>query len=843
MDRIMIFVGIGFAVLLAVVFIILKLRSKSTAKSAKDGKTSAAAKKKNAKTIQNSIPYLHTYDEGIIETTPGVYTAAYTIPDINFKIAPDEDQIAIFVKYGRLLNSFTSDVEFQVVIHNKTADPQTTFKNIQYAPQSDGLNSLRREMNDILIDKMREGRNNITQDKYLVFSVKAESFQDARRKIEEVERLLDRKSKDISRENPLERLSIVDRLHTLYSLYNQEENDTFYNTKDKNGNPGFDVSQLMKTGANTKDVIAPYSMDFSPTSHFSVGDTYGKVLYLDNFPNWLSSDFLAELAEINSGMLISMHYQPVEQAVAIKTIHNMMLGIDGQIAERQKKAFQSGYSMDLISPDLKKQQKFARDLIDDMVSRDQKMFLVSFTITVFGETKEIMEENARQVMNTANNFLCSLKPLAFQQEIGFNSSLPLCLNLTHVSKMLTTESASIFIPYTTQELHQKDGLYYGINDTSKNMILFNRLLGENFNGLILGESGNGKSFAAKLEMMSVVLKHPNSVVYVIDPEAEYTSLAKALNGQVINLAPGSSSYLNPLDMDLLYGDETDPVSMKTEFIISMIEIMVGNGRVLTPEEKTIISRCVQQIYRPYLNALDDANRAGANITFDKDATPTLSTLFNAITLQPEPAAKSIANVLEMYATGSLATFAHRTNVDLNSKFVVYNIKNLGTGTKDLGLHVCLNSIWNKMVENEQKGIFTWFYIDEFYLLLQSESSANFLSSIWKRARKRLGVPTGILQNTEDLLRTDESRAILNNSSFVEMLSLKKIDRGNIKNLLSISDAQIAHITDAGFGRGLIYAGKTIVPFNNQIPEDTKIYEIMSTSAAKDEIKKKYKFVD
>lgn len=830
------YIGIGLFVVMIGVFIFIKLKTKKTSKSSKHASTTSrnVVKKENKKiasSIRNSIPYIHTFNNGIIETDAGVFTRAYKFSDINFKIAPNEEQTSIFIKYGRLLNSFSPDVDFQIVIQNRNADKQSFFHSVQFTPQSDSLNNYRREMNDILLDKMTEGRNNLSQEKMLVVSVKSRNYDEALQKFQELDKIISQRFRDIARAQPAQLMTLQDRLYNLFSTYNQNGEGYFYNAKNKNGEPIFDIASMMHAGLSTKDVIGPAGMEFQ-NGYFVLGNTYGRTLYLENIPSFLSTDFLAELSDITCNLLVSLHYKQLEQQKAAKLVHNMMLTIDGQIADRQKKAAQDGYSADLVSTDLVRQQNYARELINDMVGRDQKMYFVTFTVTVFGHSMEEMEELSRQAMAIAENHMCSLKVLHFQQENGFNTSLPLCRNDIQVSKMLTTESASIFIPYTTQELHQKNGLYYGINDTSKNLIVYNRLFGENFNGLIFGESGNGKSFAAKQEMLSALLKDPKNAVYVIDPESEYSPLCRALGGEVIDLSPGSSSYLNPLDMDIKYGDEADPVSMKAEFIISMLEIMIGNGRIITPEEKSIISRCVQNIYRPYLNAIDDANRAGQNITSDNNSAPTLQTLYNAIAIQPEAAARSIAATLEMYATGTLATFAHRTNININSRFVVYDIKNLGTGTKDLGIHVCVNDIWNRMIENKKNGIYTWFYIDEFYLLLQSESTAKFVASIWKRARKWNGVPTGILQNTEDILRTTDSRAILNNTSFIQMLSLKKIDRANLGELLSISESQQEYITDAGPGRGLIYAGKTILPFTNDFPEDTKLYSIMNTSSRK-----------
>ena len=334
-------------------------------------------------------------------------------------------------------------------------------------------------------------------------------------------------------------------------------------------------------------------------------------------------------------------------------------------------------------------------------------------------------------------------------------------------------------------------------------------------------------------MISVLLRSDKNQVYVIDPEGEYSPLAKALNGEVIELSATSNKFINPLDMDIDYGGDGDPISMKSDYIISMVEIMLGGGRTLNPTAKSIVDRCVKNIYRGYLEHIDTLNQKGESITCDKDAMPTLNNLYNELRIQPEEDARIIANILEIYAQGSLATFAHRSNVETDKKFVVYDTNNLGTGMKGLGLHICLNDIWNKMISNRKKGIWTWIYIDEFYLLLQSDSAASFLMQIWKRARKWNGVPTGIMQNTEDLLRSADARNIINNTSFVIMLSLPKLDRLNLSDLLQLPDSQLTYITNSQPGHGIFYTGKTVLPIKNDFPKSSMLYKIMSTSGKED----------
>lgn len=779
------------------------------------------------KTVQESIPLTRTFRDGTIETAPGHYTRAYSLEDINFKIAPDPDQVAIFRAYGDFLNSFSSNVRFQIVIQNHAADRRASLEDIRFKLQRDGLNKYRQEMNGILIDKLTEGRKSLKQDKYLIVSVEDDNVERAMKSLNNLDNEVKKAIRNISRDVNVEHMSIGERLNSIFDIYNQDGQNVFYNAVHEDKTPFFDYEQMIGSDLTPKDLIGPHSMEFK-SNYFMLGETYGRTMFLENVPNWLSTEFISDLSDTPCNMLISIYHHPIETTAAMRMIKNHMTAVNAQIAANQKNAIQNGYTYDLMSPDLLLSQKQTRDLLDDVIGNDQKMYYLTFTVVLFAESKQMLEENTKMVTSVANKHLAPIRTFNYYQEQGLNSSLPLCLKEVDVKRLYTTQSASVFIPYTSLEIYQKEGIYYGLNQTSNNMILYSRLTGRNYNGLIFGESGAGKSFTAKCEMVSVLLRSAKNEVYVIDPEAEYTGLARAFGGEVIDLSPGSKTYVNPMDMDIDYDGESDPLSMKLDYIISMVEIMLGAGRTIDPTAKSIINRCATTIYRPYIRHMAKLKEAGSDITCDKDSMPTLNNLYNELKRQPEPEANTMANIIEVYATGSFATFAHRSNIKTSTNFTVYNIKNLGTGMKDLGLHVCLNDIWNKMIENKKKGIWTWIYIDEFYLLLQSDSAAKYLKQVWKRARKWDGVPTGIMQNTEDLLRSADSRNIINNTSFVIMQSLPKIDRTNLGDLLQIPESQLAYITNSQPGHGLIYTGKSVLPFNNEFPHDTELYKLMST---------------
>lgn len=781
------------------------------------------------KTVLESIPYTQVYDNGVIETNPGVFTKAYRLEDMNFKVAPEEQQLGVFHAYGMFLNSFPENVHFQIFIQNKPADRRTFINNIKYEPQKDGLNKYRQEMNRILLERVAKGKNNLAQEKLCVVSVEDEDVAHAMQVLDSIDNEVDTSLRRVVPGSRTVPMSLEERLRVLHGIYNQDGSAVFENITDSKGNPAFDLQTLYNSGGTSKEAIAPDGMSFKG-NHFTIGETFARTLYLQRVPTWLSTNFMSDLADIPYSLMISVHYEPIEQAVALKKVRDHMLSLNARIAEAQKRAGAEGYSTQIISPELYRSQEQTNTLMEDMVTRDQKLYYVTLTVVVFGDSIQKIDEATRLVKAVSNKYNAPIRPLLYQQEMGFNSTIPLCINDLFVNRMQTTEAASIFLPYSSQELFQKGGICYGQNRTTKSVIMYNRLSGRNYNGLIFGESGTGKSMAAKSEILNVLLRNKNNQVYILDPENEYSPLVKALGGEVIDLSASSKKFVNPLDMDINYAGDNDSLSMKSDYIISMIEIMYGRDRTIEPKEKSIIDRCVKNIYAGYLQHIEQLRSTGQNVTCDKSAAPTLMNLYKELHNQPEPEAQNIADVIEIYASGSLSTFAHRSNVETDAHIVAYNIKDLGAGMKDLGLFVCLNDVWNKMIENStKKNVWTYFYIDEFYLLLRSASASSFLMEIWKRARKWQGVPTGIMQNTEDLLKSVDSRNIINNSSFILMMSLAKFDRDTLGELLQISDAQLDYVKNADPGCGLIYNGKTCLPFDNTYPRESMIYELINTT--------------
>lgn len=811
-----------------------KTKGKKKKETKKDVKKRAAKPSKRIpkktlkipKTAQQTIPYYCVYpEEEVVEIEQGKFSRAYELSDINYQIAKQAEQEEMFMKYAEFINAFDASVDIQIVIHNRSIDREVFEAETLLKYKEDGLDDFREEMNTMLKKKIREGQNNLIKEKYLIVALEAKDIKEAVVSLNRLESQIVANIKKVG-SSSVRALSVVERLSQLHDIYNPNSVGKFGNKvcEDMRKIEGFDFKHMRKLGLTTKDCIAPPKFEFH-SNYGMVGDTYFESLYLDALPTALADNVLADLTNTEFKMLTSINIYPVPMERAQKLVKAQIVNINANMIERQKSASRSGYSVDLISPELRETQEEAMSLMRSLSAQNQKMYMISLIITHFADSREELKVNSETIRSTARRLLCSMKPLLGQQENGLNASLPLCNSKIEIKRTLTTDSTAVFMPFVNQELNDRGGsLYYGNNAVSRNLIMFNRRNSKNGNGFILGSPGSGKSMSAKQEMQNVLLSS-DDIVIVIDPESEYGPMADMLGGEVIRIAPGSDVHINPLDMNINYsGTDDDPITLKTDFMISVFDVLIGNGRYeLSPAQRSMVDRCTRNVYKRYMDSYDPITGK-----YNEDFMPTLKDFYHELRKQQGYAAVELADALEIYAVGSQDLFAKRTNVDINNRFTVFDIKDVGTSSKALALLVVLDNVWNQIVDGRNKGRHVWFYIDEIYLLFKSESSAEFLRTLYKRARKYGGIPTGITQNVADILEHNTARTMLSNSEFILMLNQAPLDRNQLAQLLNISPTQLSHITNAAPGEGLIYTGATIIPFKNQLPKDTKMYEAMTT---------------
>ena len=882
------------------------------------------------------------WPDGVCRVADSFYTKTVQFQDINYQLSQNEDKSAIFDAWCDFLNYFDSSIRFQFSFLNLSASMESFEQSIYIPPQNDSFDSIRAEYAEMLQNQLAKGNNGLIKTKFLTFGIEADSIKAAKPRLERIEN-------DIL--NNFKRLGVsaaslngLERLRLMHDIFHMDDQSKFQ----------FSWDWLAPSGLSTKDFIAPTSFEFKEGRIFRMGRKFGAVSFLQILAPELNDRMLADFLDMESSLIVNMHVQSVDQVAAIKTVKRKITDLDKMKIEEQKKAVRAGYDMDIIPSDLATYGTEAKNLLKELQSRNERMFLLTFLVMNTADSKQQLDNNVFQASSIAQKYNCQLARLDYQQEEGLMSSLPLGRNLVEIQRSLTTSSTAIFIPFTTQELFQSGGeaLYYGLNALSNNLIMVDRKKLKNPNGLILGtpgcfagetrilladgsavsfaelvESGvtesmvkaydedtgqivdakakeiriekyadrlkvieledgtvfrctdthlimdaageyitadqiregqrlsgghvavrvafqtlpepipvydltvpkylnflladglivhnSGKSFSAKREITNAFLI-TNDDIAICDPEGEYYPLVQRLGGQVIRISPTSSDYINPMDINLNYSDDENPLSLKADFILSLCELVVGSRDGLQPVEKTVIDRCVRLIYQPYLN-----DPCPENI-------PILGDLYEALLKQEEKEAHHIATALEIYVSGSLNVFNHRTNVDVNNRIVCYDIKELGKQLKKLGMLIVQDQVWGCVTANRAAGKSTRYYMDEFHLLLKEEQTAAYSVEIWKRFRKWGGIPTGITQNVKDLLSSREVENIFENSDFVYMLNQAGGDRQILAKQLNISPHQLSYVTHSGEGEGLLFYGNVILPFIDRFPKDTELYAVMTT---------------
>lgn len=771
-----------------------KPMSKAEEKKAKEKRLSA----------QKSIPYREMARDGICRVQDKYYSKTIRFYDINYQLAQNEDKNAIFENWCDFLNYFDSTIHFQLSFVNHHSNMKEYESVIQIRPQNDAFDDVRMEYAQMLKNQLAKGNNGLVRTKYITFGIEADNIREAKPKLERIEADILNNFKVLG--VSAYPLNGEERLQVMYETFNPEEKVPFQ----------FSYDKVLRTGMGTKDFIAPTSFVFKNGKDFMMGNTIGAVSYLQILAPELTDKMLAEFLDMDRNLIVNLHIQSLDQMKAIKLVKSKVTDINRMKIEEQKKAVRSGYDMDIIPSDLNTYGGEAKRLLEDLQSRNERMFLVTVLFLNTAKTKQELDNAVFQTSGIAQKYNCSLRRLDYMQEPGLMSSIPLGINLIPIKRALTTTSTAIFVPFTTQELFMAgESLYYGLNALSNNMIMVDRKKLKNPNGLILGTPGSGKSFSAKREITNAFFATQDDII-IGDPEGEYYPLVNALGGQVIHISPTSHDYINPMDINLDYSDDDNPLGFKSDFILSLCELIMGSRNGIEAEEKSVIDRCLPIVYQKYFE-----NPVPENM-------PVLGDLYQCLRSQREVQAQRIATALEIYVNGSLKVFNHRTNVELNNRIICFDIKDLGKQLKKLGMLIVQDQVWNRVTINRAAHKSTRYYIDEFHLLLKEEQTAAYSVEIWKRFRKWGGIPTGITQNIKDLLASREIENIFENSDFIYMLNQAAGDRQILAKQLNISPHQLSYVTNSGEGEGLIFYGSTIIPFKDKFDKSLRLYKLMTT---------------
>lgn len=755
--------------------------------------------------VQDCIPVQRIYKDGIFYLGKNEYSMSYKFSDINFAVSNKDDKEGIFLKYCELLNTFDPSALSQITLINRKLS-RSDFERLKLNNKcSDNLERHRIAYNKILLDKALYS-NRMMQDKYITVAVEKKSVEDAR--VYFTRTSLELATHLSGLNSQLEEQDCNKRLKILYDFYRGYKDENFF----------FDINDSIRKGHDFKDYICPDGAEIK-NSYIKYGNKYVRVLFIREYANFIKDSFIAELTDLNKNMMLTISALSVPMDEAVREAENRRLGVETNIANYQRRQNANLNFSSELTYDLQQQRIESKEFLDDLITRDQRMFLCTITIVHTADSLEELNNDTETINTIGQRNLCQIGTLRYQQLEALNTTLPIGLRKTQSLRTLTTESLGAFVPFKVQEINDENGIYYGQNVISKNMIIADRRKLLNGNSFILGVSGSGKSFTAKQEIVSALLREPDADIIVIDPEREYRALTQAFGGEVIDISAISDTHINAMDLNAEYGVDEDgiqrsPIILKSEFIMSLCELSVG--KELSTQHYAVVDRCANIVYRNYIQ-----NNYQGEV-------PTLKTFREELLKQPEEQAKDIALALELFTEGSLNTFAKPTNVDVNNRFVCFDILELGAQLKSVGMLVVLDNILNRITSNRRRGKTTYVFIDEIYLLFKSGYSSGFLSTLWKRVRKYGGLCTGITQNIVEIMKSDAAQSMFSNSEFIIMLNQSSSDREVIKKQFGLTDQELSYITNVRSGQGLLKINNNIIPFINEFPKDTELYRLMST---------------
>ncbi|MEY8445729.1 DUF87 domain-containing protein [Enterococcus ratti] len=743
--------------------------------------------------LRDTFSFKTIFSDGICQIDDTTYSVTIELNDINYQLSSEDHQIEIFSQYCDFLNLLSSRTQLQLTVFKKKRPLSDLQAVLYYQEKNDFLDYYRAEMNDVISRKLDEEKNGYKKTILFTFVQQHQTVEFAKK---ELEMVIDRFTMFASRlGSQARRIEKKEMLSILSEIL---------------------LTKSEKVEPELEDILPDVIELKQNKNYLKMDDHYAKTVYLQEYPAELSDTFLYELLEIPREVVVTLHMKPLDQDEAFDLVKTKLAFMEQQKVDEQKKALQNGYDFEMLSYDLTYSLTEAKELVDDLQNKGQKLFSMTGSIYFHAETVEKLAEVQGEISSIGRQFGFKIIELEFMQEEGLNVTLPLGINTLPLDRTLSTASTAIFIPFTISDLIQENGKYYGVNAISKNILSLDRKLLKAPNGFVLGTPGSGKSFSVKREIVNVLLRDAEDEVIIIDPEREYSVIGKNFNGEIIRISSDSSTTINPMDINENYGDDTDPVVLKSEFLISLFDLIIGGALGLSSTQKTLIDRVCRRTYETVGNKM-----------------PTFVDFYQILKEQEEEEAKQLVMDLEIYIEGSLSVFSSETNVDITKRLVIYDIKDLGKQLKTMGMLIVLDQVWNRITTNRERGVRTWLYIDEMQLLFTNEYSENYFFELWSRARKWGAIPTGITQNVETLLLSDLARRMLSNSDFVMMLNQAKSDRSQLVRLFDISEEQEKFVVNSPEGYGLMVFGDTTLPFYDHFPKDTKLYKMMSTKPGED----------
>ena len=763
----------------------------------------ANLQKETTDSTQSFLPFARMTPDGICQLDNDNFARCIEFGDINYFDKDIDEQSIVYSAYCELLSYFDSEIKFQLLYENHKSNKDYFIQNFDIPEQNDDFNEIRQEYSDMLKDKYLEGFKYIRKKRYICFKIASQDLKTARFKLNEIaEEVSSMLSKSLKAD--VKTLDGKEWLEALYETLNPYSTDPFI----------FDWKYCSKSGHSPKDFVAPPSVKFKK-NEFMLSDCKGSVQYIELITDQISDNILADYLDNNDMISLSVQVTSIDTVDALKITKSALTDLEAKKIDNQQKALQSGYDPDIMSPDLLAFIDELKSSIDQLNSKEEKLYLVTILVRNFAKTQKQFTNQRDYIRRITQKNGGILFPLQYMQRQGLVATLPLCVNNVPISRTINTSSIAAFLPFKSNELmHGTNAVYYGINPATNNMILGDRTRLPNPNALVLGFPGSGKSFSVKREILDRFLKSTADIV-ICDPEGEYYPLVNTLGGQVIPINANSDRHINPLDIVYqVVDDDDDPISDKSNFILSMLELICG-GQILS-DAKSVIDQCVVRMYQDFLN--NDPS---------PEKMPILSDLLERLR-KAGPVVKQVADSLSMYVTGSQKVFNHRTNVDLSNRIVCFDIKKLGSQLKPLGMLIVQEFVWNKVSENREKKKSTYYYIDEFHLLLREAQTAKYSVEIWKRFRKWGGIPTGITQNVKDFLLSPEVENIFDNSAFVYMLNQAPGDRDILSQKFGISEKMQKYITNAKPGCGIIKFDSIMLPFCDRFPQDSKMYQLLTT---------------